>query len=195
MRNLPVALLALLLPADSGVLILARLDPAPATGLDPGEDPLSPEGPVLWLLRSAAERVGPPEPGAAELTREQALLYFFALHDHDGSRRLDGLELLQALSEAPARRDPAHPAPDTAAALVDRILETRDLDGDGLLDPAELLLPPPGGALGAPEVPAGAGAAAGAVGPEPGAELSELGQGPELPAGAAAPEHTDTGGI
>ncbi|XP_067151000.1 cell growth regulator with EF hand domain protein 1 [Apteryx mantelli] len=194
MRNLPVALLALLLPAAWAAPKdgLHRLEPPLAVGLDPSENPLSPEAPALGLLRSAVERLGPPEPGAADLTREQALLYLFALHDHDGSRRLDGLELLQLLSEALAQRDAGRPAPDAVAVLVDRVLETQDLDGDGLLDPSELLLLP-GGDRGAPAV--GQGVARWpepGMEPETGTELSDPGQGPaegqEAPGGAAPPE-------
>ncbi|XP_064364222.1 cell growth regulator with EF hand domain protein 1 [Dromaius novaehollandiae] len=194
MRTLRVALLALLLLPAAGAAPrdgLHRPEPPPAVGLEPGEDPLSPEVPVLGLLRSAAERLGPPEPG---LTPEQALLYLLALHDHDGSGRLDGLELLRLLSEALARGDAGRPAPDAVALLVDRVLETQDLDGDGLLDPSELLLAP-GGDRGAPA--AGTGLVRWPEPepePEPGAELSAVGQGPavgqELP-GSAAPSEAE----
>ncbi|XP_068792673.1 cell growth regulator with EF hand domain protein 1 [Struthio camelus] len=196
MRNLPAALLALLLPAawaapQDG---LHRPDPPPAMGLDPGEDPLSPEGPALRLLWSAAERLRPPEPAAADLTREQALLYLLALHDHDRSRRLDGLELLQLLSQEAPAAAAQRPGPEAVALLVDRLLEAQDLDGDGLLDPSELLRAPGEGRglVRWPEPPAAAGAAAGPPGPEPAAALSPLGLGPAegqgLPGGAAPPE-------
>lgn len=89
------------------------------------------------------------------------------LHDHDHSRRLDGLELLQllgtVLAQAGGRPDPdmvgpTEMAPHTplspwagsspcspspqVAALVDQALARQDLNGDGLLDPSELLDPP-----------------------------------------------------
>ncbi|XP_064304516.1 cell growth regulator with EF hand domain protein 1 isoform X2 [Phalacrocorax carbo] len=76
------------------------------------------------------------------MTREQALLYLFVLHDHDRSGRLDGLELLQLLGAVLAQRDGGRPDPDTVAALVDQVLEQQDLSGDGLLDPSELLRSP-----------------------------------------------------
>lgn len=99
-----------------------------------------------------------------------ALLYLFALHDHDRSGRLDGLELLQLLGAVLVQRDGErldpdvvgptgmaprtpwstpgpgpHPVPTLSpqvAALVDRALERQDLSRDGLLDPPELLLSP-----------------------------------------------------
>uniref|UniRef100_A0A803WGP8 Cell growth regulator with EF-hand domain 1 n=1 Tax=Ficedula albicollis TaxID=59894 RepID=A0A803WGP8_FICAL len=61
--------------------------------------------------------------------RHRALLYLFVLHDHDQSRRLDGLELLQLLGTVPW----AEPSSSLAR---------QDLNGDGLLDPSELLDPP-----------------------------------------------------
>ncbi|XP_072714180.1 cell growth regulator with EF hand domain protein 1 isoform X3 [Ciconia boyciana] len=190
MRNL---LVALPLPLSLSLLLLlgpaARAAPkagghrpeAPtATRPDPDLDPLSPELPTLPLLRSAVRSLGPPARDAEALTREQALLYLFVLHDHDRSGRLDGLELLQLLGAVLARRDGGRLDPDVVAALVDRALERQDLSGDGLLDPPELLLSP-GGGRGPPGQPllqppgeplAGAGAApggdAGVSGPEQG---------------------------
>ncbi|KAI6059765.1 Cell growth regulator with EF hand domain protein 1 [Aix galericulata] len=83
------------------------------------------------------------------MTREQALLYLFALYDHDRSGRLDGLELLQLLGAVLAQGGTGQPSPEAVAVLVDRALERQDRSGDGLLDPPELLLPgwekgPPG---------------------------------------------------
>ncbi|KAM6323564.1 cell growth regulator with EF hand domain protein 1 [Aegotheles albertisi] len=121
-----------------------------ATGLDPGSDPLSPELPALPVLRGAVRSLGPPERDVEAMTREQALLYLFVLHDHDRNGRLDGLELLQLLGTALAQRDGGRPGPEAVAALVDRVLQTQDLSGDGLLDPPELLLPPGRGPPGQP---------------------------------------------
>ncbi|KAM6279781.1 LOW QUALITY PROTEIN: cell growth regulator with EF hand domain protein 1, partial [Porphyrio hochstetteri] len=108
---------------------------------DPDPDPLSPELPALPLLRSAVRSLGPPGQDAEAMTGERALLYLFVLHDHDRSGRLD-VELLQLLGAVLEQRDGARPDPDAVAALVDRALERRDLSGDGMLDPSELLLPP-----------------------------------------------------
>ncbi|XP_056344692.1 cell growth regulator with EF hand domain protein 1 isoform X2 [Oenanthe melanoleuca] len=113
----------------------------PEPAVDPYPDPLSPESPALLLLRSAVRSLGPPEQDVEAMTREQALLYLFVLHDHDQSRRLDGLELLQLLGTVLAQAG-AQPDPDMVAALVDQALARQDLNGDGLLDPSELLDPP-----------------------------------------------------
>ena len=100
-----------------------------------------------------------------------ALLFLFAMHDHDRSGQLDGLELLQLLgavltqggagrpsseavragvraprgpcAELRSHCVPIYSRPPQVAALVDRALEQRDRSGDGLLDPPELLLPAP----------------------------------------------------
>ncbi|KAM6270998.1 cell growth regulator with EF hand domain protein 1 isoform 1-T2 [Spheniscus humboldti] len=145
MRNLLVALLLLLVVPAAQAAPKAgvhRPEAPVATRLDPDPDPLSPELSMLPLLRSAVRSLGPPERDAEAMTREQALLYLFALHDHDRSGRLDGLELLQLLGAVLAQRDGERLDPDMVAALVDRALERQDLSRDGLLDPPELLLSP-----------------------------------------------------
>ncbi|XP_023801888.1 cell growth regulator with EF hand domain protein 1 [Cyanistes caeruleus] len=120
------------------------------------------------------------------MTREQALLYLFVLHDHDQSRRLDGLELLQLLGTVLAQAG-GQPDPDTVAALVDQALATQDRNGDGLLDPSELLDPPevllPGQDQGPPGQPpleqqagAGAGPGGSAAMPRQDLELRSPGQ-------------------
>ncbi|XP_062344317.1 cell growth regulator with EF hand domain protein 1 [Cinclus cinclus] len=118
-----------------------RPGPAMATLVDPYPDPLSPESPALLLLWSAVRSLGPPEQDVKAMTREQALLYLFVLHDHDRSRHLDGLELLQLLGTVLAQAG-GQPDPDMVAAMVDQALARQDLNGDGLLDPFELLDPP-----------------------------------------------------
>ncbi|XP_074435546.1 cell growth regulator with EF hand domain protein 1 [Larus michahellis] len=184
MRNPLLLLLLLLLPPGARAAPKAgghRPEPPAAPGLDPDPDPLSLELPPLPLLRSAVRSLGPPSRDAESLSREQALLYLFALHDHDRSGRLDGLELLELLGAVLARRDGGRPDPQAVAALVDRTLERQDLGGDGLLDPPELLLlppgrdrPPPGPPL--PQQPG-----------EPGGGGS-LAEGQGLPGGGAHPE-------
>ncbi|KAM9240314.1 cell growth regulator with EF hand domain protein 1 [Leptosomus discolor] len=145
-----------------------------ATRPDPDPDLLSPELLTLPLLRSAVRSLGPPERDMEAMTREQALLYLFVLHDHDRSGHLDGLELLQLLGTVLAQWDGGQPDPDTVTALVDQTLERQDLSGDGLLDPPELLLLQFGEPL------AGAGAAAGGDTELPGGDMgvSDPGHGP-----------------
>ncbi|XP_071273251.1 cell growth regulator with EF hand domain protein 1 [Agelaius tricolor] len=147
MRNAPVMLLLLLLVLLGPAAWAApragtnRPELPVATVVDPHPNPLSPEPPALLLLRSAVQSLGPPEQDVQAMTREQALLYLFVLHDHDQSRRLDGLELLQLLGTVLAQAG-GQPEPDMVAALVDQALARQDLNGDGLLDPSELLDPP-----------------------------------------------------
>ncbi|XP_076191397.1 cell growth regulator with EF hand domain protein 1 [Aptenodytes patagonicus] len=203
MRNLLVALLLLLLVVVPAAWAAPkagghRPEAPVATRLDPDPDPLSPELPTLPLLRSAVRSLGPPERDAEAMTREQALLYLFALHDHDRSGRLDGLELLQLLGAVLAQRDGERLDPDMVAALVDRALERQDLSRDGLLDPPELLLLPGRGQgpLGQPllqqpgELLAGAGAAprGDMEAPEGDVGVSILTEGQGLPGGSAHPE-------
>ncbi|XP_066036341.1 cell growth regulator with EF hand domain protein 1 [Chamaea fasciata] len=150
MRSPPVMLMVLVLllllllgPAARAAPRAGANRPEPPTAkiADPYPDPLSPEPPALLLLWSAVRSLGPPERDVEAMTREQALLYLFVLHDHDQSRRLDGLELLQLLGTVLAQAG-EQPDPDMVAALVDQALARQDLDGDGLLDPSELLDPP-----------------------------------------------------
>ncbi|TRZ13329.1 hypothetical protein HGM15179_013760 [Zosterops borbonicus] len=119
----------------------SRPDPPTAKIVDLYPDPLSPEPPALLLLWGAVRSLGPPQRDVETMTREQALLYLFVLHDHDQSRRLDGLELLQLLGSVLAQAG-EQPHPDLVAAQVDQALARQDLNGDGLLDPSELLEPP-----------------------------------------------------
>ncbi|XP_027560014.1 cell growth regulator with EF hand domain protein 1 [Neopelma chrysocephalum] len=153
MRNPPVTLTVLLLLLLLGPVARAapragghRPEPPLATLLDVNPDPLSPELPLLPLLRGAVRSLGLPERDVEAMPREQALLYLVVLHDHDRSGHLDGLELLQLLGTVLAQAG-GRPDPDTVAALVDRALARQDRNGDGLLDPHELLAPergPPG---------------------------------------------------
>ncbi|XP_064911464.1 cell growth regulator with EF hand domain protein 1 isoform X1 [Columba livia] len=196
MRNLLVALMLLLVPAVQAAPRAGGHRPEAPTAprLDPGPDPLSPEPPALPLLRSAVRSLGPPEQDAEAMTREQALLYLFVLHDHDRSGHLDGLELLQLLGAVLAQ-DGGRPDPDVVAALVDRALERQDLSRDGLLDPPELLLSPGQGQGPPGQLPgdllAGAGAAPGGDAEAHGGDMGVEGPGhgpaegqAALPAGA-----------
>uniref|UniRef100_A0A673UE53 Cell growth regulator with EF hand domain protein 1 n=1 Tax=Suricata suricatta TaxID=37032 RepID=A0A673UE53_SURSU len=67
------------------------------------------------------------------------LLYLFALHDYDQSGQLDGLELLSMLTAALAPGAADFPFGNPVILVVDKVLETQDLNGDGLMTPAELI--------------------------------------------------------
>uniref|UniRef100_A0A8B9CMX6 EF-hand domain-containing protein n=1 Tax=Anser brachyrhynchus TaxID=132585 RepID=A0A8B9CMX6_9AVES len=197
-------------PGSSGAASCA------STGVRGGRGHRHPRGvrpipypPRETLLQRAVRSLGQPEQNAEDMTREQALLYLFALHDHDRSGRLDGLELLQLLGAVLAQGGTGQPSPEVAV-LVDRALERQDRSGDGLLDPPELLLPGwerrpagelpvgaevgqegmmgghmegPGGRVETPTVDEMPGVGVGASSPEPGPA-----EGQGLPDNAAHPE-------
>ncbi|XP_034536660.1 cell growth regulator with EF hand domain protein 1 [Notolabrus celidotus] len=75
-------------------------------------------------------------------TREQEVFYLFGLYDYDHSRFLDGLELMKLVSEYNLHHSPGRQATEQVVALVDFLLQTQDLNQDGLLTPLELLSPP-----------------------------------------------------
>ncbi|XP_043846023.1 cell growth regulator with EF hand domain protein 1 [Dromiciops gliroides] len=89
-------------------------------------------------LKGLGQASGDPE----NLSREQVLLYLFALHDFDQSGQLDGLELLAMLKEALFPGTRASSSTSQVIKVVDKVLETQDLDRDGLVTPAELLALP-----------------------------------------------------
>ncbi|XP_074065976.1 cell growth regulator with EF hand domain protein 1 isoform X2 [Macrotis lagotis] len=89
-------------------------------------------------LKGLGQAPGDPE----QLSREQVLLYLFALHDFDQSGQLDGLELLAMLKEALFPQAHASSSTSQVIKVVDKVLETQDLDRDGLVTPAELLTLP-----------------------------------------------------
>nr|XP_056709393.1 cell growth regulator with EF hand domain protein 1 [Euleptes europaea] len=105
-------------------------------------NPLHPGKENVRMLQDYLKNVGQVEKDAAAMTREQALLLLFALHDYDKSGRLDGLEFMRLLSELAAEQAKRQPMPDLVVLMVDSILETQDLNQDGLLEPSELFLGP-----------------------------------------------------
>uniref|UniRef100_A0ACB8G9V5 Uncharacterized protein n=2 Tax=Sphaerodactylus townsendi TaxID=933632 RepID=A0ACB8G9V5_9SAUR len=105
-------------------------------------NPLHPGKENVRMLQDYLKNVGQVEKDADAMTREQALLLLFALHDYDKSGRLDGLEFMRLLSELAAGQAKRQPVPDLVVLMVDSILETQDLNQDGLLEPSELFLSP-----------------------------------------------------
>ncbi|XP_072490091.1 cell growth regulator with EF hand domain protein 1 isoform X2 [Notamacropus eugenii] len=101
----------------------------------------------LRLLQNYLKGLGQASGDLEQLSREQVLLYLFALHDFDQSGQLDGLELLVMLKEALFPGAQASSSTAQVIKVVDKVLETQDLDRDGLVTPAELLTIP-GDALG-----------------------------------------------
>uniref|UniRef100_A0A8C2TIC2 Cell growth regulator with EF-hand domain 1 n=1 Tax=Coturnix japonica TaxID=93934 RepID=A0A8C2TIC2_COTJA len=73
---------------------------------------------VPRLLRSAVRSLGPAQRDADEMSRDQALLFLFAMHDHDRSGQLDGLELLQLLGAVLTQGGEGRPSPEAVRAGV-----------------------------------------------------------------------------
>uniref|UniRef100_A0A2K5BVC2 Cell growth regulator with EF-hand domain 1 n=1 Tax=Aotus nancymaae TaxID=37293 RepID=A0A2K5BVC2_AOTNA len=63
-------------------------------------NPFQPGPEQLRLLQSYLKGLERTEVKPEHLSREQVLLYLFALHDYDQSGQLDGLELLSMLTAA-----------------------------------------------------------------------------------------------
>ncbi|XP_012583136.1 PREDICTED: cell growth regulator with EF hand domain protein 1 isoform X2 [Condylura cristata] len=130
------------------VLLLPLVQAAPKDGamrLDPEVqhqpllNPFQPGQDQLRLLRSYLKGLERMEEEPEHMSREQVLLYLVALHDYDQSGHLDGLELLSMLTAALASGAADSPAPSGVILVVDKVLETQDLNGDGLMTPGELI--------------------------------------------------------
>ncbi|XP_033001432.1 cell growth regulator with EF hand domain protein 1 [Lacerta agilis] len=114
-----------------------RSDPLP-----PIPNPLDPGQESARLIQDYLKSVGQEDGKPSAISRRQALLLLFALHDYDKSGRLDGLEFMRLLSEMPSQRDRGRSVLDSVVLMVDNILATQDLNHDGLLEPSELLQGP-----------------------------------------------------
>ncbi|XP_061735596.1 cell growth regulator with EF hand domain protein 1 [Nerophis ophidion] len=80
-------------------------------------------------------------------TWEQEVFYMFRLYDYDRSGLLDGLEMMKMLSDYNSQQAPESLSNDMllgdqVVTMVDLLLQTQDLNQDGLLAPSELLSPP-----------------------------------------------------
>ncbi|KAL1783477.1 cell growth regulator with EF hand domain protein 1 [Sigmodon hispidus] len=131
---LPLLLLSLghAAPKDGA----ARLDPEVQQQLMP--NPFQPGPEQLQRLQNYLKGLKKMEEDPGSMNWEQVLLYLFALHDYDQNGQLDGLELLSMLTPALAPGATNFPI-NPVILVVDQVLETQDLDGDGLISPAELI--------------------------------------------------------
>ncbi|XP_030634003.1 cell growth regulator with EF hand domain protein 1 isoform X2 [Chanos chanos] len=75
-------------------------------------------------------------------TWEQEVFFVFSLHDYDKSGQMDGLEAMQLLTDFLSHQSTAPKSAESVVSLVDYLLQTQDLNQDGMLDPSELLSPP-----------------------------------------------------
>ncbi|XP_020357178.1 cell growth regulator with EF hand domain protein 1 isoform X2 [Oncorhynchus kisutch] len=80
--------------------------------------------------------------GGPDSTWEQEVFFLFSLHDYDRSGHMDGLEIMKLLSEYNSHNAPGGQSAETVVAMVDFLLQTQDLNQDGLIAPPELLSPP-----------------------------------------------------
>lgn len=95
------------------------------------------------LLQSyirASVKQGQAEPELS--TWEQEVFFLFSLHDYDRSGHMDGLEMMKLISDFNAHNAPGTQSADPVVSMVDFLLQTQDLNQDGLLAPSELLSPP-----------------------------------------------------
>ncbi|XP_029507183.1 cell growth regulator with EF hand domain protein 1-like isoform X2 [Oncorhynchus nerka] len=80
--------------------------------------------------------------GGPDNTWEQEVFFLFSLHDYDRSGHMDGLEIMKLLSEYNSHNAPGEQSAETVVAIVDFLLQTQDLNQDGLIAPPELLSSP-----------------------------------------------------
>nr|XP_019935587.1 PREDICTED: cell growth regulator with EF hand domain protein 1 [Paralichthys olivaceus] len=85
--------------------------------------------------------------GGADISSwEQEVFFLFRLYDFDRSGLLDGLEMMKLLSDYNSHHTPVAQANELVrksgvVSMVDFLLQTQDLNQDGLLAPSELLSP------------------------------------------------------
>ncbi|KAK6307582.1 hypothetical protein J4Q44_G00227300 [Coregonus suidteri] len=80
--------------------------------------------------------------GGPDSTWEQEVFFLFSLHDYDRSGDMDGLEMMKLLSEYNSHNTPGEQSAEPVVEMVDFLLQTQDLNMDGLIAPSELLSPP-----------------------------------------------------
>ncbi|KAM9636032.1 cell growth regulator with EF hand domain protein 1 [Trichechus inunguis] len=113
--------------------------PKPEVLRQPLPNPFLPGKEQLQLLQNYLKGLDRMEEEPEHMSREQVLLYLFALHDYDQSGQLDGLELLSMLTAALTPGAADAPPTNPVILVVDKVLETQDLNGDGLMTPAEFI--------------------------------------------------------
>uniref|UniRef100_UPI0037E77DDC cell growth regulator with EF hand domain protein 1 n=1 Tax=Semicossyphus pulcher TaxID=241346 RepID=UPI0037E77DDC len=95
------------------------------------------------LLHSFVQAKLTDDQGGPDITTwEQEVFFLFSLYDYDKNGLLDGLELMKLVSEFNIHHTPEVQAALLVESLVDVLLQTQDLNQDGLLNPLELLSHP-----------------------------------------------------
>ncbi|XP_034043622.1 cell growth regulator with EF hand domain protein 1 [Thalassophryne amazonica] len=94
------------------------------------------------LLQSYIQSSLKDDKGGTEInTWEQEVFFLFRLYDFDRSGFLDGLEMMKLLSDYNSHTASEAQANELVVSLVDFLLQTQDVNQDGLLAPSELLSP------------------------------------------------------
>ncbi|XP_014880476.1 cell growth regulator with EF hand domain protein 1 [Poecilia latipinna] len=94
------------------------------------------------LLQSYIQQSLRNSQGSPDITSwEQEVFFLFRLYDYDRSGFLDGLEIMKLLSDYNSHHALGPEANEHVVSMVDFLLQTQDLNQDGLLDPSELLSP------------------------------------------------------
>ncbi|PWA17236.1 hypothetical protein CCH79_00010549, partial [Gambusia affinis] len=94
------------------------------------------------LLQSYIQQSLRNSQGSPDITSwEQEVFFLFRLYDYDRSGFLDGLEVMKLLSDYNSHHALGPEASEQVVSMVDFLLQTQDLNQDGLLDPSELLSP------------------------------------------------------
>ncbi|XP_005804276.1 cell growth regulator with EF hand domain protein 1 [Xiphophorus maculatus] len=94
------------------------------------------------LLQSYIQQSLRNSQGSPDITSwEQEVFFLFRLYDYDRSGFLDGLEIMKLLSDYISHHALGPEASEQVVSMVDFLLQTQDLNQDGLLDPSELLSP------------------------------------------------------
>ncbi|XP_015194558.2 cell growth regulator with EF hand domain protein 1 [Lepisosteus oculatus] len=92
----------------------------------------------MYINSNLKEVQGSPD----HMTWEQEIFYLFSLHDYDKSGEMDGLELMKLLSDFISHQSLTQQSSESVISMVDVLLQTQDLNQDGMLNPTELLSPP-----------------------------------------------------
>lgn len=92
------------------------------------------------LLKSYIQQSLHNSQGTPEINSwEQEVFFLFRLYDYDRSGFLDGLEMMKLLSDYNSHYAPGTETRENVVSMVDFLLQTQDLNQDGLLDASELL--------------------------------------------------------
>ena len=76
------------------------------------------------------------------MSDQDLLFHYFRLHDYDNNRKLDGLELMQAMNDYHKEsgiEEEKETSEEAMASTVDKILKYDDTNNDGYIDYPEYI--------------------------------------------------------